>query len=53
MFGNNFNVARMNPGDTIVVPEKVPRPTALRNFVTYSQIFSQLALGAAAIAVLK
>ena len=53
VFGNTFMSTRMNPGDTIVVPEKVPRPSALRNFVNYSQIFSQLALGAAAIAVLR
>ena len=53
VFGNTFTATRMNPGDTIVVPEKVPRPSALRNFVNYSQIFSQLALGSAAIAVLR
>jgi protein involved in polysaccharide export with SLBB domain len=53
VFGNTFVSTRMNPGDTVVVPEKVPRPSALRNFVNYSQIFSQLALGAAAIAVLQ
>ena len=53
VFGNTFESTRMNPGDTVVVPEKVPRPSPLRNFVTYSQIFSSLALGAAAIAVLQ
>ena len=53
VFGNTFASTRMNPGDTVVIPEKVPRPSALRNFVNYSQIFSQLALGAAAIAVLQ
>jgi protein involved in polysaccharide export with SLBB domain len=53
VFGNTFTSTRMNPGDTVVIPEKVPRPSALRNFVSYSQIFSQLALGAAAIAVLQ
>jgi protein involved in polysaccharide export with SLBB domain len=53
VFGNTFVSTRMNPGDTVVIPEKVPRPSALRNFVNYSQIFSQLALGAAAIAVLQ
>jgi protein involved in polysaccharide export with SLBB domain len=53
VFGNTFISTRMNPGDTVVVPEKVPRPSALRNFINYSQIFSQLALGAAAIAVLQ
>jgi protein involved in polysaccharide export with SLBB domain len=53
VFGNTFVSTRMNPGDTVVIPEKVPRPSALRNFVNYSQIFSQLALGAAAIFVLQ
>jgi hypothetical protein len=53
VFGNTFVSTRMNPGDTVVIPEKVPRPSPLRNFVTYSQIFSSLALGAAAIAVLQ
>jgi protein involved in polysaccharide export with SLBB domain len=53
VFGNTFASMRLNAGDTVVVPEKVPRPSPLRNFVTYTQIFSQLALGAAAIAVLQ
>jgi hypothetical protein len=41
------------PGDTIVVPEKTLRPTALRGLLDWSNIFGQLALGAAAIQVLK
>jgi protein involved in polysaccharide export with SLBB domain len=53
VFGNTFDAMRLNAGDTVVVPEKVPRPSGLRNFVSYTQIFSQLALGAAAIAVLQ
>jgi protein involved in polysaccharide export with SLBB domain len=53
VFGNTFASMRLNAGDTVVVPEKVPRPSSLRNFVSYTQIFSQLALGAAAIAVLQ
>ena len=53
VFGNTFESTRLNAGDTVVVPEKVPRPSGLRNFINYSQIFSQLALGAAAIAVLQ
>ncbi len=53
VFGNNFAGVRLNAGDTVVVPEKVPRPSGLRNFVNYTQIFSQLAFGAAAIAVLR
>ncbi len=53
VFGNTFASLRLNAGDTVVVPEKVPRPSGLRNFINYTQIFSQLALGAAAIAVLQ
>jgi protein involved in polysaccharide export with SLBB domain len=53
VFGNTFAAMRLNAGDTVVVPEKVPRPSGLRNFINYTQIFSQLALGAAAIAVLQ
>jgi protein involved in polysaccharide export with SLBB domain len=53
VFGNNFAGVRLDAGDTVVVPEKVPRPSGLRNFVNYTQIFSQLAFGAAAIAVLR
>jgi protein involved in polysaccharide export with SLBB domain len=51
-WGNGFEQLRLNPGDTIMVPEKTLRPTALRQFMDWSQIFSQLALGAAAINVL-
>ena len=53
IFGNTFATMRLNAGDTVVIPEKVPRPSGLRNFISYTQIFSQLALGAAAIAVLQ
>lgn len=53
VFGNTFATMRLNAGDTVVIPEKVPRPSGLRNFISYTQIFSSLALGAAAIAVLQ
>ena len=53
VFGNTFATMHLNAGDTVVVPEKVPHPSGLRNFINYTQIFSQLALGAAAIAVLQ
>jgi protein involved in polysaccharide export with SLBB domain len=52
LWGNNFLAARMYPGDTIVVPEKVLGSSVLRSFINWSQVFSQLALGVAAIAVL-
>jgi protein involved in polysaccharide export with SLBB domain len=43
----------VNPGDTIVVPDKVFKPSVLKSALEWSQLFSQLALGAAAIGVLK
>ena len=52
VWGNTFEAAKMNPGDTVVVPEKTLRPTALRSFLDWSQLFSQLALGIAAISVI-
>lgn len=44
-----FAGVRMNPGDTIVVPDKLLRPSRLHYFIDWTQLFSQLALGAAAI----
>jgi protein involved in polysaccharide export with SLBB domain len=52
VWGNTFEASKMNPGDTVVVPEKTLRPTALRGFLDWSQLFSQLALGVAAISVI-
>jgi protein involved in polysaccharide export with SLBB domain len=52
LWGNNFMATPMYPGDTIVVPEKVLGTSVLRSFINWSQVFSQLALGVAAIAVL-
>lgn len=52
VWGNTFDAAHMNPGDTIVVPEKTLRPTLLRGFLDWSQLFSQLALGVAAVSVI-
>jgi protein involved in polysaccharide export with SLBB domain len=52
LWGNNFEATKLNPGDTIVVPEKVIGSSALRSFINWSQVFSQLALGAAAIGAL-
>jgi protein involved in polysaccharide export with SLBB domain len=53
LWGNTFEQLRMNPGDTIVVPEKALINTGLRNFLEWSQLFSQFALGAASIAVIN
>jgi len=52
LWGNNFEALRLNPGDSIIVPEKIIGPSLVKNFVNWSQIFSQLAFGAAAINVL-
>ena len=52
-WGNGFNSLRISPGDTIVVPEKTYKPSALRGLIDWSQVFSQLALGAAAVNVIK
>ena len=52
-FTNGFNEMRLNPGDKVVVPDKTFRPSAIRAFADWTQVFSQLALGAAAIDVVK
>jgi protein involved in polysaccharide export with SLBB domain len=51
-WGNEFDQARVHPGDTIVVPEKTYRGNGLRNLLVFSQLFSQIALGAGALAVI-
>lgn len=53
IWGNEFNTLSMSPGDTIVVPEKTFKPSALRGFLDWSQLFSQFAFGAAAISVIQ
>jgi polysaccharide export outer membrane protein len=52
-FLNKFDNAEVEPGDAIVIPEKPVRPSAIRQLIDYSQVFSSLALGAAAISVVK
>jgi len=51
--GKSFTARRLNPGDTVVVPEKLFRTSFLRGLRDWSQIIGQLALGAAAVNVLK
>jgi hypothetical protein len=53
LWGNEFNNLRMNPGDTIVVPDKTFKPSAVRGVLDWSNMFSQFALGAAALSILK
>jgi polysaccharide export outer membrane protein len=52
-FLNKFDTAEVEPGDAIVIPEKPVRPSAVRQLIDYSQIFSQFALGAAAITIIQ
>jgi protein involved in polysaccharide export with SLBB domain len=51
IWGNTFDSMRINPGDTVVVPEKIYRPGGMRAFLDWTQVFSQLALGVAAFSI--
>ncbi|MGA2832603.1 MAG: SLBB domain-containing protein [Terracidiphilus sp.] len=53
IFSSGFQDSRLYPGDTIVVPEKNVGPGVMHEFLSWTQSFSQLALGAAAIDVIK
>ena len=48
-WGDEFLKLKLNPGDTIVVPDKTIKPSALRGVLDWTQLFSQLAFGVAAI----
>lgn len=52
-FSNRFDAARIYPGDSIVIPEKLIQPTILRQLLDYSQILSSFGLAAAAINVIQ
>jgi len=52
-WGDEFFHLKLYPGDSIIVPEKTIKPSALRGLLDWTQIFSQLAFGAAAIDVLR
>jgi protein involved in polysaccharide export with SLBB domain len=47
-WGNEFYHLKLFPGDTIIVPDKSVKPSALRGFLGLSQVFSQLMFGIAA-----
>ncbi|ACO32870.1 polysaccharide biosynthesis/export protein [Acidobacterium capsulatum ATCC 51196] len=53
IFGNDFMSLPMHAGDTIVVPEKTFKPSALEGLLQYTQLFSNLALGAASLNVIR
>jgi protein involved in polysaccharide export with SLBB domain len=46
-FSNQFDNATINPGDAIVVPEKMIKPDTLHTLMEYSQIFSSFGILAA------
>jgi protein involved in polysaccharide export with SLBB domain len=50
-WGNTFQEEGINPGDTIVVPEKVYKGSFARSFASYAGLFSGLASTVATIAV--
>jgi protein involved in polysaccharide export with SLBB domain len=52
LFLNSFEEARLMPGDTIVVPEKLDKGAVLRGFKDWTQIISTFVIGAAAAKVL-
>jgi len=52
-FSNRFETTRINPGDSIVIPEKLIKPPVLRELADYSQILSAFGLAAAAIEVIR
>jgi protein involved in polysaccharide export with SLBB domain len=52
-WGDEFDRLQMNPGDTLVVPDKSIKPSAWRNVLDLSQFASQFAFAAAAIDVLR
>lgn len=51
--GDKFDGQPIYPGDTIVVPEALNKTTLLRGLTDWSAVFSQFALGAAAINILR
>ena len=52
-FGKGINGERLNPGDTIIVPEELDKLSWTKELKDWSQIFYQFALGVAGIKVLS
>jgi len=52
LFAKGFDTLQMFPGDTLIVPTFINRTNFTRAFTDWSQIFSNLALGAAAVNIL-
>ena len=52
LWSGSLESLRLVPGDTIVVPERIRTSNVLRGIRDWSQVFSQFALGAAALRVI-
>jgi hypothetical protein len=48
VWSNEFSRLHMSPGNTIVVPEKILQPTAMRQVLDWTQMLSQLSICAVA-----
>ncbi len=53
LWNGGFAALRLMPGDAIVVPERLSHGSFLKGLRDWSQVFSQFALGAAAIRVIQ
>ncbi len=53
LWNGGFSSLRLMPGDTIVMPERLSHGSFLRGLRDWSQVFSQFALGAAAVRVVQ
>lgn len=53
LWNEGFASLRLMPGDAIVVPERLSHGSFLRGLRDWSQVFSQFALGAAAVRVIQ
>jgi hypothetical protein len=53
LWNGGFAALRLMPGDAIIVPERLSRGSFLKGLRDWSQVFSQFALGAAAIRVIQ
>jgi len=53
LWNGGFESLRLMPGDTIIVPERLSHGSFLKGLRDWSQVFSQFALGAAAVRVIQ
>ncbi len=53
LWNGGFDSLRLMPGDAIVVPERLNQGVFLKGLRDWSQVFSQFALGAAAVRVIQ